>query len=922
MSLVLRSLREAIFAVLALLLLTSAAHAQAIVVTTPPNYTYFQVAFGEQTTLVAVFRYENGRTWDRGGIIWTAHPNGAGPKDGVTCAAGSSGNVSPYLASGSCVLLTNSTAGTFTVTATVAGPNAPVATFTVLNYANVTLTTANLPAVSAGSDYVATIVARDGSSPLTYAVTNGSTPPGIWMTGSGMLLGRPTTVGTYNFDVTVTDNGNIYGQRSTASAPFSITVNPPALTLPATLGSRATYGASYSQTIAGSGGFTPYSYSMTGGRLPTGVTLSTTGMLSGTPTESGSFDFSVTMRDGTTGPGSPYSTSADYTMVVDRAQTALTLPSITPTEMDAPATFVASGLPTGASGTVSFFLNDAPLGDSAVANGSATFTTGPLVPGSYVVKARYNGDGNYAPSTQTSVNHLVNRGDLQVTLVQPGGELLAGDAVTATVSAPGATGEITFELDGVALVPVQTIVAGSASFTLSQLPPGPHVLVARYSGDGIYAPAQSAPVTIGVRNTASITLKLVTPGKDTTIAFSSATPELNVAVTTSGGSGQSPAISLMPGVYVVAARDAAGAGSALVDLVCTDSNGSVSAETRTATIHLDIAESVVCTFSAGPSAQETQQIVQNLMEANAGFLLANQPDMARRIGRLTGGFSGGSLGAAIMSYLPQVMAATGTRQVSASLAAIEAATGNMQQNRFDIWMDGTFGLLNTGSTEARSMAFSFGADYLVTSDVLLGGFIQLDSVDQWARTGPSKASASGWLAGPYLSARLSDQLFLDLLAGYGTARNRVSPLGTFEDSFSSSRYLLSATLSGQIEMDDWTFEPRAQLSYFSETSGSYTDSLGTVVSGSSVGLGQLSVGPGVRYKLLDDGSVSIETGLRLDGVFNLSSATSSAPQGRVEADMRFGFDTGTSLSLTGTMSGLGAEERALGLRANLLVQVR
>jgi hypothetical protein len=175
------------------------------------------------------------------------------------------------------MLITNSTAGTFTVTATVAGANAPVATFTVLNYANVALETASLPAASAGSDYVGTIAGRDGSSPLSYVVTGGSTPPGIWMTSSGMLLGRPSAVGTYDFEVTVTDNGNIYGLRSTDSAWFSVTVNPPDLTLPAAIGPNATYGASYSRTISGSGGSAPHGYSMSGGRLPNGVTLSTNG---------------------------------------------------------------------------------------------------------------------------------------------------------------------------------------------------------------------------------------------------------------------------------------------------------------------------------------------------------------------------------------------------------------------------------------------------------------------------------------------------------------------------------------------------------------------------------------------------------------------------------------------------------------------
>ena len=62
-------------------------------------------------------------------------------------------------------------------------------------------------------------------------------------------------------------------------------------TLPA-----ATIGTAYSQTLAATGGTTPYTWSVTSGTLPSGITLSTSGVISGTPTSAGS-TFTVSVSD-------------------------------------------------------------------------------------------------------------------------------------------------------------------------------------------------------------------------------------------------------------------------------------------------------------------------------------------------------------------------------------------------------------------------------------------------------------------------------------------------------------------------------------------------------------------------------------------------------------------------------------------------
>ncbi len=86
---------------------------------------------------------------------------------------------------------------------------------------------------------------------------------------------------------------------------------PQTITLAPTTLPNATLGTPYSQTLTATGGTAPYTFAVTGGTLPPGLTLATTGTLSGTPTGAGSFTFTVTATDhgGATG-------SRAYTLAV------------------------------------------------------------------------------------------------------------------------------------------------------------------------------------------------------------------------------------------------------------------------------------------------------------------------------------------------------------------------------------------------------------------------------------------------------------------------------------------------------------------------------------------------------------------------------------------------------------------------------
>ena len=80
---------------------------------------------------------------------------------------------------------------------------------------------------------------------------------------------------------------------------FTITITPSASPITVTPGSLPTLtaGAAFSQTLSSSGGLAPYTYALQSGVLPPGLSLTSGGVLSGSPTERGAYSFSVRSTD-------------------------------------------------------------------------------------------------------------------------------------------------------------------------------------------------------------------------------------------------------------------------------------------------------------------------------------------------------------------------------------------------------------------------------------------------------------------------------------------------------------------------------------------------------------------------------------------------------------------------------------------------
>ena len=180
----------------------------------------------------------------------------------------------------------------------------------------VTVNPATLANGTVAAAYSQSLTASGGVAPYAFSVTAGALPAGLTLTAGGTLSGTPTAGGTFNFTVTATDSSPFPGPFA-GSRAYTVTIAAPTISLPATPLAGGTLGAAYSASItAASGGTSPYAYAVTAGALPGGLALNpATGAITGTPGALGTFNFSITATDSSTGSG-PYTATQSYSIVV------------------------------------------------------------------------------------------------------------------------------------------------------------------------------------------------------------------------------------------------------------------------------------------------------------------------------------------------------------------------------------------------------------------------------------------------------------------------------------------------------------------------------------------------------------------------------------------------------------------------------
>ena len=299
---------------------------------------------------------------------------------------------------------------------------------------HISIMTSSLPDGTVGTAYNQTVQATGGTAPFSWSVSTGSLPAGLTLGGgnadSTTLSGTPNTAQNgVAFTIKVTDSGN----RSAIQA-FSVNVkNPPGpviSTSPAPPAGTST--VPYAFAFNATGGLAPLSWSETG-NLPTGLTFTSGGLLSGKPTMSGNFPINVTVSDNVE------QTNTIPVMLVVNAS------GISMARLSGQYTFLfqghrpQNGLPFDAVGT--FFADGAGgiIGGHMDMNGAAQGPSFVLFAGSYSFDSTDQG--------QLEIKNSETGLDLVFRFVALGPESAPATTVRLTEFDPNGTGSALMQLD-------------------------------------------------------------------------------------------------------------------------------------------------------------------------------------------------------------------------------------------------------------------------------------------------------------------------------------------------------------------------------------------------------------------------------------------------------------------------------------------
>ena len=284
-----------------------------------------------------------------------------------------------------------------------------------------TITTTTLPNGTIGTTYNQQLEAT-GTASITWTLESGSLPTGLTLTTTGEISGTPTTAGTFDF---VAHASNSVGSDTKA---LSITIlEPPTITT--TTLPDGVMGTAYNATLAATG-TTPITWSIENGNLPTNLSLSTTGIISGTPTATGTFNFTVKAIN---------SAGSDTKALSITIGTAAVAPIITTTTLPNGTEGTAYNQPLTATGTApitwTVSVGNLPTGLSLSETGIISGT--PTTAGTFNFTAKAtNSAGNDTKALSITINAVIIPPTITTTTLPDG---ITGTAYSKTLTATGTT---------------------------------------------------------------------------------------------------------------------------------------------------------------------------------------------------------------------------------------------------------------------------------------------------------------------------------------------------------------------------------------------------------------------------------------------------------------------------------------------------
>ncbi|PCJ04130.1 MAG: transporter [Rhodobacteraceae bacterium] len=290
------------------------------------------------------------------------------------------------------------------------------------------------------------------------------------------------------------------------------------------------------------------------------------------------------------------------------------------------------------------------------------------------------------------------------------------------------------------------------------------------------------------------------------------------------------------------------------------------------------------------TVEETQKTIARFMYGRANQLIANQPDLT--------GFLSGTVSGALDAH------------VTRGIGNFNLSTGA----EYPVWFQLKGAWSKDGNTNSSAAFGSFGSHRKISETVLLGAMLQFDHLSQG--NGDLTAEGNGWLAGPYVVAKMPDQpLFFEARLLYGQSSNTVSPFGTYADVFDTARLLAQMKVAGSFEQGRTRLSPYLNAAYAADKQDAYQDSLGNLVPMQKVELMQIAVGLDVAQHVpLQGGDLELRAGV--SGIWSNTGGTEVAGsvlpgyagwRSKVNIGLNYASDSYGTFTVSTFLDGLGAK---------------
>ena len=359
------------------------------------------------------------------------------------------------LSSAGAISGTPATAGTFAFTALVTDSGAPAQTQAqtfslVVRPAALAITSSSIINAQAGAAYTSSLTATGGTPAYNWTLASGTLPAGLALGSSGTITGTPTVAGTASFTVALTDAGTP-AQHQTQN--LSLTVAPATLDITSNGLSTGQVGTAYSAGLTASGGTSGYVWSVASGSLPAGLTFTGAGVLSGTPTASGAFVFSIAVADG----GSP-AQHASKSFSVAIAPSPLTLTTVSLASAQSGAAYLVNLQAAGGTPAYAWSMAGGSLPAGLALSSAGVISGTPQAAGAASFTVAVSDSGTPALRQTANLNLTIAPSALGIT----GSSLGSGQVGTnysASLSASGGTPSYTWSITSGALPAGLTLAA-------------------------------------------------------------------------------------------------------------------------------------------------------------------------------------------------------------------------------------------------------------------------------------------------------------------------------------------------------------------------------------------------------------------------------------------------------------------------------